>query len=200
MAFKNAHLISTIPLNYHRPSFPSLYWPINPLPSQTHYLYYPTDIWRFTLFWTLISYVVCFGIVGVWGWGMVATGSSPPAGGGVNKGKQRATTPRDRVEGGVEDGAWSVRSGTGTARNGGASGKWWDVSVGSDWWYGAGWLVMVMIVGGVEAVVGGSVVGLILAAVYNAGYFRMSTWIPCVWGVINTLVLVLSSFSLQGGL
>jgi len=39
-----------------------------------------------------------------------------------------------------------------------------------------------------------------LAAVYNAGYFRMSTWIPCVWGVINTLVLILSSFSLQGAL
>lgn len=39
-----------------------------------------------------------------------------------------------------------------------------------------------------------------LAAVYNAGDFRMSTWIPCVWGVINMLVLILSSFSLQGGL
>lgn len=200
MAFKNAYLTSTIPLNYHRPSFPSLYWPINPLPSQTHYLYYSTDIWRFTLFWTLISYVVCFGVVGIWGWGMVATGSSPPAGRLRDKGKQRATTP---VEAGVEGsvgGARSVRSGTGTMRNGGGSAKWWDVNVGSDWWYGAGWLVTVMLVGGVEAVVGGSVVGLILAAVYNAGYFRMSTWIPCVWGVINTLVLILSSFSLQGGL
>lgn len=33
-----------------------------------------------------------------------------------------------------------------------------------------------------------------------AGYYRMSTWIPLVWGVVNVLVLVLSSFSLQGGL
>jgi hypothetical protein len=39
-----------------------------------------------------------------------------------------------------------------------------------------------------------------LGAVYNAGYFRMSTWIPFVWSLINVLVLILSSFSIQGGL
>ena len=32
--------------------------------------------------------------------------------------------------------------------------------VRGDWWYGAGWLWCVMIVGGVEAVLGGGVVGL----------------------------------------
>ena len=39
-----------------------------------------------------------------------------------------------------------------------------------------------------------------LGAVYNAGYFRMSTWIPLIWSLINVLVLILSSFSIQGGL
>ena len=39
-----------------------------------------------------------------------------------------------------------------------------------------------------------------LGAVYNAGYFRMSTWIPFVWALVNVLVLILSSFSIQGGL
>jgi len=34
----------------------------------------------------------------------------------------------------------------------------------------------------------------------NAGGLRMSTWIPLVWSMVNVLVLVLSSFSLQGGL
>ncbi|KAM3081923.1 hypothetical protein ACMFMG_004386 [Clarireedia jacksonii] len=55
-------------------------------------------------------------------------------------------------------------------------------------------------VGGIEALLAGSLVGLILGAVYNAGYFRMSTWIPFVWSLINVLVLILSSFRVEGGL
>jgi hypothetical protein len=39
-----------------------------------------------------------------------------------------------------------------------------------------------------------------LGAVYNAGFFHMSTWIPFVWSIICVLVLILSSFSIQGGL
>jgi hypothetical protein len=39
-----------------------------------------------------------------------------------------------------------------------------------------------------------------LGGVYQAGYFEMSTWIPFVWAVINTLVLILSSFAIYGGL
>jgi hypothetical protein len=39
-----------------------------------------------------------------------------------------------------------------------------------------------------------------LGAVYIAGYFQMSTWIPFVWALINVFVLILSSFSIQGGL
>ena len=102
---------------------------------------------------------------------MVATGSSSSTTSlkkNKDKGKQRDTGERgvERVEDGVGGalvggGARSVRSGT-TTKNGGKNGgggRWWDVSVGSDWWYGTGWLVVVMLVGGVEAVLGGSVVG-----------------------------------------
>ena len=39
--------------------------------------------------------------------------------------------------------------------------------------------------------------GYRLGTVYDAGGFRLSTWIPLVWAVINTLFLVLSSFSIQ---
>ncbi|KAF8543165.1 hypothetical protein BDD12DRAFT_774120 [Trichophaea hybrida] len=58
------------------------------------------------------------------------------------------------------------------------------------------------IYGGIQATMAGNIVGLIdrLGAVYQAGYLNMSTWIPLVWSVINVLVIVLSSFSLQGGL
>ena len=193
-----------IPANYRSPPFPSLYWPINPLPSQTQFLFYASDIWRFTLFWTLISYVVCFGIVGIWGWVMVALGAS-------------STARKPAVSGPPQH----SRKGDGSRVD--FKRHWGWSWVRGDWWYGAGWLWCVMIVGGVEAVLGGSVVGLMLvvvsdtqspfpkayiseflpsslAAIYNTGLFRMSTWIPCVWGVINILVLILSAYSLQGGL
>lgn len=39
-----------------------------------------------------------------------------------------------------------------------------------------------------------------LGVVYEAATLRMSTWLPFVWGCINTLLLILSSFSIQGGL
>ncbi|PYI23637.1 hypothetical protein BO86DRAFT_416485 [Aspergillus japonicus CBS 114.51] len=55
-------------------------------------------------------------------------------------------------------------------------------------------------IGGIEALLAGSIVGLVLGAVYEAGNFRMSTWIPLLWGGINVLVLILSSFPMPGGL
>ncbi|KAL8994893.1 MAG: hypothetical protein Q9169_005267 [Polycauliona sp. 2 TL-2023] len=57
-----------------------------------------------------------------------------------------------------------------------------------------------LVLAGVEALMAGSVVGLLLGAVYTAGDFRMSTWVPFIWAIINVLVLILSSFSIQGGL
>lgn len=45
-----------LPLSYTVPPFPSLYWPINTPAGSSYYLYYQTDIWRFTLYWTLITY------------------------------------------------------------------------------------------------------------------------------------------------
>ncbi|KAF1809177.1 hypothetical protein P152DRAFT_171866 [Eremomyces bilateralis CBS 781.70] len=64
------------------------------------------------------------------------------------------------------------------------------------------WVVPVVyfVVGGIEAFIAGSIVGGLLGAIYNAGFFRMSTWIPFVWAFINTLILILSSFAIQGGL
>ncbi len=44
------------PLDYVTPKFPSLYWPFDVKPGVANYLYFAEDIWRFTLFWTLIIY------------------------------------------------------------------------------------------------------------------------------------------------
>ncbi|KXT14789.1 hypothetical protein AC579_9657 [Pseudocercospora musae] len=64
------------------------------------------------------------------------------------------------------------------------------------------WIVPLIyaIIGTTEGLIAGNVVGALIGAVYTAGFFRMSTWIPLSWGIINALVLILSSFAIQGGL
>ena len=44
------------PANYVVPSFPSLYWPFPITGNQALYLFHAGDVWRFTLYWTLIFY------------------------------------------------------------------------------------------------------------------------------------------------
>ncbi|KAI0847913.1 hypothetical protein F5Y00DRAFT_240032 [Daldinia vernicosa] len=56
------------------------------------------------------------------------------------------------------------------------------------------------LVAGAEALFTGSIVGLVLGAVYISGCYQMPTWIPFIWGWINVLVLIVSSFTIQGGL
>ncbi|KAK5153939.1 pre-mRNA cleavage and polyadenylation factor (CPF) complex subunit [Recurvomyces mirabilis] len=64
------------------------------------------------------------------------------------------------------------------------------------------WIVPILylLIGGVEALIAGNVVGGLLGGVYTVGYFRMSTWVPLSWGIINALALILASFAIQGGL
>ncbi|KAI0542237.1 integral membrane protein [Xylaria digitata] len=70
----------------------------------------------------------------------------------------------------------------------------------SIWKYLVAIPIVYTVVAGVEAVVAGSIVGSVLGAVYIAACYRMSTWIPFVWGLINVLILIISSFTIQGGL
>lgn len=39
-----------------------------------------------------------------------------------------------------------------------------------------------------------------VGASYLVGGYLMSTWIPFIWGWVNVLVLIVSSFRIQGGL
>lgn len=150
-----------VPINYQVPSFPSLY---DPLPSphrHAFYLYYTGDIWRFTLYWTLIFYAATHITV---------------AGCAVL----------------VHFRNWSII-----------------------------WLVPLIysITAGLTGLLAGSIIGLVcvfiavqrigwvgwlminrLGALYEAGNFRMSTWLPLIWGGVNVMVLILTSFPMYGGL
>ncbi|KAJ5503003.1 hypothetical protein N7463_005877 [Penicillium fimorum] len=131
-----------VPINYEVPSFPSLYDPLPAHHRQAYYLYYTKDIWRFTLFWTLLFYAATHLTV---------------------SGCAVLTHFRN-----------------------------WNVI----------WIVPLVynIIAGLEALLAGSIVGVVLGAVYEAGNFRMSTWLPMIWGGVNVMVLIVTSFPMQGGL
>ncbi|KKK18145.1 hypothetical protein P175DRAFT_0483805 [Aspergillus ochraceoroseus IBT 24754] len=131
-----------IPINYVTPSFPSLYYPFPAQNVDAYYLYHTRDIWRFTLYWTLIFYQACYITVAVCAL----------------------------------------------------------VMQGRSWRIGIAVPVLYVLIGGLEALLAGSIVGVVLGAVYEAGNFRMSTWIPILWGGVNILVVILASFPVQGGL
>ena len=122
---------TAITSDYKTPPFPSLYWLIGPPDVvKPAYLYHIRDIWRFTLFWTLIIFeaahlaVALYAVVIVW-WG--GRGGLKPS---TGKGE------------------------TGKKGGGGEGGKVSKLRVL--------WIVPVVygVVAGVEAVLAGSVVGL----------------------------------------
>ncbi|KAH0833597.1 hypothetical protein AYO21_05276 [Fonsecaea monophora] len=169
---------SGVPLSYVTPDFPALYWPVHANPGEPQYLYFLSDIYRYTLYWTLLTMVAAHGCVAVWAVLMQLASAdqrrkylASPAG--------RALSPKNRI-----------LLGGGDSKNPIAETLGWV------------WLVPVVyiVIGASEALLAGSLVGLVLGAVYNAGYFGMSTWTPLLWGIINMLVLVVSSFRIQGGL
>ncbi|KAK5989958.1 hypothetical protein PT974_08221 [Cladobotryum mycophilum] len=133
--------------DYVAPRFPSLNVKklFDPTAEKKYTLYYISDVWRFTVLWTLVVYAL-FHLAAV----LIAYFMH----------------------------GWKK----------------------SSWKYA--WMIAIVYLGvaGVEAVISGTVVGLILGAVYRAGYYEMNTWIPCTWGFISVLILVISSFSIQGGL
>src|SRR5436309_7735326 len=149
-----------VPHGYITPGWPSLYWPIRAAPGAPAYLYYTTDIWRFTLYWTLLQYGAVHFVASVWA---------------VLMQLRSALTLRHK-----------------------------DYTASTSVKQTLSWVwilpVIYCVVGGIEALLAGSVVGLVLGAVYSAGNYKMSTWVPFLWGQISVLVIILASFSIQGGL
>ncbi|KAI7883267.1 hypothetical protein K492DRAFT_215270 [Lichtheimia hyalospora FSU 10163] len=63
-------------------------------------------------------------------------------------------------------------------------------------WYTLVMIPIIFVVGGALAsFMIGSIMGVALAFVYNAGFFVMSTWIPFLWALIQILVVLVGSYS-----
>lgn len=127
----SANTTTWVPEDYKAPSFPSLYWLIGPENLvQPRFLYHVHDIWRFTLFWTIIIFEAVHLIAGTYAVVIVWWGG------------------RNRLQ---ADGKHNMES-KGIKKGGEESLKKIKVL----------WVVPVVygIVAGVEAVLAGSVVGL----------------------------------------
>lgn len=59
--------VQSIPIGYTTPAFPSLFWPLGATkPSYEQlFLYFSFDVWRFTVFWSMIFFASLYGVVGV---------------------------------------------------------------------------------------------------------------------------------------
>lgn len=130
-----------IPVDYVSPPFPSLYLPVNSAAYNRAILYYASDVWRFTVFWTMTFFAAFHFCAAFW--------------------------------------AFAVH------RN--ITGFFWIV-------------LFYLLFSGFQAFVSGCVVSLFIWAVYSAGTFGMTTWVPFAWGVIQILVQVITSYSMMSTL
>ena len=138
-------LNNDVPAGYLTPPFPSLYWFFGPRNTvEPVYLYRIRDVWRYTLYWTLIVFeaahlaVALYAVVVVW-WG------SRHQRVGFGRGRQRGPAVESEPRGKAK--AWHPRRNAMVGiKNTGISGMWAIPLV-----YG--------FIAGVEALCAGSLVG-----------------------------------------
>ena len=127
-AMTTSRKTTPVPPKYSTPPFPSLYWLVGPSDVvKPAYLYHNSDIWRFTLFWTIIIYEAVHLTVGFYALGMVWWSS--------RDGLKPARKKHNGEEGGIGTKVKKLRI-------------LWTVPI------------IYALVAGVEAVLAGSVVGL----------------------------------------
>ncbi|KAF8527323.1 hypothetical protein JB92DRAFT_2783596 [Gautieria morchelliformis] len=158
----------------NRPTFPGLYRPqfeLDPsifLPIQPNgqYLQNAGDVYVFTLYWSFIFYTPLFVITGACAALLLAL------------------KPLRSIH---------ALPTTSTVSN---NGKLTNSLPKRAIVYGGVVFLVYIIVGTGLAVIGSTVVGFLIAGVYEAGRFQVSTWVPFVWALLQTLVALTSMCSL----
>ncbi|KAH7885694.1 hypothetical protein F5I97DRAFT_1137242 [Phlebopus sp. FC_14] len=176
-------------VNIGNVSWPSLYNPVielrrsnlgAPVQPGGSYLQQPDDIFRFTLYWTLIFHIPFYILAGFYAFFNFlfpparSTNNSftllPP----VTRANNTLSTPSPTRRAQQE---WTKPPRINVRRS--------RLTFAL--------LVLFVFLGSslVSAVMGAAVVGFALAGVYRAGGFYMSTWVPFVWAVIQGLITLL---------
>ncbi|WWC95704.1 hypothetical protein V866_002569 [Kwoniella sp. B9012] len=161
----------SVPDGYTTPSFPSLYLPtLHDTTNQRGiFLYEAEAIWHFTLYWTLLLLGSLFLICSIYASLTIF----------INMTTYR-DKPSDRNR---NDPSLNKKK---IARKRSKKPPLWPIFILP--------LISVVIASGIS-LISATVVGFALAAIYSAGGFSMSTWVPFLWALIQVLVLLISSYS-----
>ncbi|EJD48237.1 hypothetical protein AURDEDRAFT_113075 [Auricularia subglabra TFB-10046 SS5] len=152
----------------HSPRFPSLYDPRRDgAGTNSTALFGSSDVYRFTLYWSLVLLVPLFMVPALWAFAMVARSLA-------QSGSRRKSYSVSRKKQ-SHDAAWNVRVLSLAALVIPAA-------------FGIVALVLAALLSVCTA--------YIIVGVYDVADFAISTWIPFVWMLLHTLFIILGSYSL----
>lgn len=161
-----------IPIGYTTPRFPALYWPLGATQSeyQQLFLYYSIDIWKFTVYWSLILFGAIYLLVGCiaalnismnpYRFSQYGKDKPKPDKSNEYNEKTKQLLPYSKL--GILNSLLVV--------------------------------VIYVLSGSIQGFVSGAVVGVMLLAIYKAGSLPMSCWIPLSWGIALILFNICNSY------
>ncbi|WVQ95918.1 hypothetical protein IAU59_003017 [Kwoniella sp. CBS 9459] len=213
--------VISVPDGYTTPSFPSLYIPTidSTIEQRGIFLYEAEAIWHFTLYWTMALLCALFLICSLFASATMilnltvyrppgdppddyplsaqafkakpahaASASSPLTNNGVDPKSELGPEPHvkaPQIQKSASASATPIMKKNRRRRRRKRPPLWPILILPA----------MSVVVAAIIALISGTVVGFALAAIYSAGGFSMSTWVPFLWALIQVLVLIISSYS-----
>lgn len=185
-------------IRYKSPKFPSLYFPIKRSykPSSngyssnfsSSYIYYVSDIWKFTIYWCLILYPSAYiisGIITLYNLFHVHNRIFTKHSKKAEEGSTIADGDFDPIRN-EESKSGKLKLKSSMTNN---SLYYFVILV---------YLLLYPTIGLVYGVINGTVIGFLLGILYRSGLFGMSTWVPLCISCCSLLYTILSSYRLFG--
>ncbi|KAJ7609023.1 hypothetical protein FB45DRAFT_805772 [Roridomyces roridus] len=172
------------------PSWPSLYSPGVEIVHIEHndpeqptgvYLSHPVDVFRFTLYWTLIFYTPIFLFCGVYAF-LNLTFPPNPRTSVLREASDESAYPLLTIPYSPREADTPLLRPPKRKPNEGRSRTTFALLV----------LLTFIALSLLGAAIGSAIVGFVLALIYRLAKYNLSTWVPFIWSVIYVLVGLLS--------
>lgn len=201
----------SVEIRYKSPKFPSLYFPVKTKKSSsgnyaskfsTSYIYYVSDVWKFTLYWCLILYPSAYIISGIITlYNLLHVHNRIFTKQKTHKENNKETVKKQEGflsfnianDGTVIEPSMSITSMNDSIKL--------NSSLTSNSIYYLIifiYLLLYPTIGLVYGMIYGTVIGFLLGVIYRAALFGMSTWVPLCVSCCSLLYTILSSYKLFG--